>query len=321
MQENHIFQNLILNHLNEPDNTEIADQVNALREQSLANEQYFQEIKSVWEKAADTAVLSRIDKVQALHHFKSRLKDHIVLKPQKSYQWLSGVAAAAALVIAGVWLYSTSYGVKELVKETHAQVDSILLNDGSKVMLAQNTIVKYPDHFKGKTRDISLEKGKAFFKISKDPEHPFTISIGQSKVSVLGTSFNIKYTDSLIDVSVSTGTVRFTPNKVSKGAILNAGQSVSYNYALNIMTQPDGSNDNSWLTKELHFVDMPLQDVCKELSEYYGVKINLHDTVHTAKKFNANFKESSLNEILNVLKATYNIQVETSGDTVTIKSL
>ncbi len=66
---------------------------------------------------------------------------------------------------------------------------------------------------------------------------------------------------------------------------------------------------------------MPLNEVCKDLSDYYGVKIILKDKVRSQKKFNANFKDVSLKEALNVLKETYSINIVQQDQIIIIKSL
>ena len=321
MPDKKILRNLILDHLNEPENDFFYAKLNSIRKESSSNELYYQEIKRIWDAAEDTKILASINKDNSVNIFKAKLKDQVILKPSRSYRWLISVAAAATFLIASYWFYSSNVAGSDLYKETLSQADSLYLSDGSKIMLAENTMIKYPASFDGATREITLVKGKAFFKVFKDSKHPFQIAIGRSKVVVLGTSFNIKYSDSLIDLAVTTGKVRFTPNEVSTGAVLLAGETVSYNFITQTIDRPDGINATAWLTKELHFVDMPLSEVCSQLSDYYKVNISLHDTVRTAKKFNAHFKGSSLTEVLNVLKATYSIEIENKGDTATIKSL
>ena len=112
----------------------------------------------------------------------------------------------------------------------------------------------------------------------------------------------------------------FSPNEVSSPAILTAGQAISYNFIKSDLTLQDAVNANAWFTKELQFVDMPRDSVCQQLSAYFAVKIELNDDKHAAKKFNANFKNSSLDEVLTVLKETYQVQIHKSDTLITIDS-
>ncbi|MGY0039003.1 FecR domain-containing protein [Pedobacter sp. NJ-S-72] len=90
---------------------------------------------------------------------------------------------------------------------------------------------------------------------------------------------------------------------------------------LSIKWSESGSNATSWITKELVFVDMPLEEVCKQVSAYYNVNLVVHDKMRIAKKFNANFKDSNLSEILTVLKQTYKIKIDSTDHQITIKNL
>ncbi|WP_316835727.1 FecR family protein [Pedobacter nutrimenti] len=320
MQDNLNHQNIILTYLNDPENETLIQQVSEFRAQSEDNELYFKQIEKIWNASANLKPLYELNSSASVQKLSSRLIPHTLPKTKHNYLWLR-IAAAIVLVSAlSVWIYSEKFSVQELVKETTNQVDSVVLSDGSKIMLAKNSAIKFPDRFKGKTREISLLSGEAFFKVHRDPKHPFQVAIGHSKVSVLGTSFNIHYSKTKINVSVKTGKVSFLPNSVSRPSILIAGQAISYNLKENTVEKLDGANANAWLTKELHFVDMPLNKVCEELSSYYGVKIVLQETIRTAKKFNANFKGSSLEEVLTVLNETYKIQINKRDSLITIKS-
>ncbi len=292
--------------------------MNELRNLSAENEAYFQELKRIWDAAPETGKLSGVDYQASVKNFKLKLGRSATGKSKNTQFWIRNIAAILVLLCAGLWVYNEKFSVQYLVKNTSQKIDSVSLSDGTKIMLAENTSVRYPDHFKGTIREISLLKGQAFFKVHRDPAHPFQIGIGQSKVRVLGTSFNIKYSATNIDVSVATGKVMFLPNQVSKPSILIAGQAISYKFKENFLEIQNGDNANAWLTKELHFVDMPLNEVCEQLSDYYHVRILLVDELHIAKKFNANFKDSSLEEVLRVLKETYKIQINKRDSLITI---
>ncbi len=320
MQDQH-YKDTILKYLNAPQDDLLTREVNEMRNLSPENEQYFQEIKKIWEASAQTAVLFQLDHKASVRNFRNKLSQTIGVSTGGGFNWIRNIAAILVLSVLAFWFYSKETAVTYLVKETSGKIDSVSLNDGTKIMLAEHTAISYPEKFKGKERVVSLLKGQAFFKVFHDANHPFHVMILNSKVSVLGTSFNIMYSPSEINVSVKTGKVMFTPNRVSEPAILTAGQAISYNYVQNNLTLREAVNANSWLTKELQFVDMPLDEVCKQLGEYYHVKIDLYDKKHTVKKFNANFKDSSLEEVLTVLKETYQIEINKRDSIITIKSI
>jgi transmembrane sensor len=312
---------MILKHFNEPENQILAETVNQLRGRSEENEIYFQQTKRIWDNAAETKRLEGLDVEKSVRNFRLRLEEATYVEPKRFFSWTKVAAAAVVVIAVGIWIYSKETAVNYIVKNTSSAIDSVLLNDGSKVILAANSTIRYPEKFTDDIRPLDLLKGKAFFLVAKDSKRPFEVAIGNSTVKVLGTSFNINYSESSIDLSVQTGKVMFTPNEKSKPSILEAGQGLNYRYVENTLQMNKDDNAAAWFTKELRFVDMPLDEVCKQLSEYYGVHIELHDRKLTVKKFNANFKNTSLEEALTALKETYSIKIKREDQTIIIKSL
>jgi len=316
-----IHHSNILKYLDNPEDDSLSRLVSEFRDESAENELYFQEIKKVWDASAKTGLLSGIDHRSSMKAFKSKLTEGVSVANNFGFIWLRNIAAILALALLTFWIYSKQTQIDYLVKETSNGIDSVSLSDGSKVMLASHTAIKYPREFKGKLRELSLVKGQAFFMVHHDKDHPFTVDINSSKVTVLGTSFNIEYSSSEINVAVKTGRVMFSPNIKSEPAILNAGQAISYNYIQSNLTLQDAINANSWLTKDLQFVDMPLEKVCEQIADYYNIKVVLQDKRHTAKKFNAHFKNSDLDEVLIVLKETYKIKIDKQDNLITIQTI
>jgi transmembrane sensor len=313
-----IHQDIIVKYLDAPEDASLLTSVNEFRSRSAENENYFQEIKSIWEASAKTGFLAGIDHKSSIYAFQSKLTDGAPEANNFGFLWLRNIAAALVVALLAFWIYSKQTQIDYLVKQTGNSIDSVLLSDGTKVILAAHTVIKFPKEFKSKVREISLVKGQAFFKVHHDPDHPFNVAINNSKVTVLGTSFNIEYSLTEINVAVETGRVMFSPNIKSEPAILNAGQAISYNYVQSNLTLQEAINAKSWLTKDLQFVDMPLDEVCKQLSDYYKIQVILHDKKNTAKKFNAHFTNSSLEEVLTVLKETYKIEIVNQDSVLTI---
>lgn len=310
MLENNESLELIARYLDNPTNESLQLKIKAFRSASPQNESYFLEMERVWKYAASAARLEEVNAAEYSKRFKQSLDQNA---PRRSFgiTWLRGVAASLLLLAAGYWVYIESNKPTYLIKTTvKNQIDSVKLADGSVIILAENSELKYPDKFGTATREIVLSKGQAFFKIAKDKDHPFKVLMNQSEVEVLGTSFNIKLTDTSIQLGVKTGRVLFSPFKDGATSILTAGQALAYDIKKREFLTQSSENLDSWLTKELVFVDTPLEEVCKQLTSYYGVVIKIQDDKHTAKKLNAKFNDQSLNDVLIILNETYNIKIK-----------
>ncbi|WP_442588371.1 FecR family protein [Pedobacter sp. AW31-3R] len=313
MKDELAIQAQILNHLNAPGDKVLAQQVADQRLESVEYEDIYQETLFIWDTAPLTHRLEGIDHAAAVRKFQER----IIVK-KKGFIWLKIAAAVFFAMLTIFFIYPKKAEEFYLVKETNAQIDSLRLSDGTTVVLGAHSRIKYAKVLNDTLRELFLLKGKAFFKVHRDVQRPFFVNIHQSRVSVLGTSFNIDYEEKSIRLAVVTGKVMFSPNSVSQPSILKAGEALNYDILNRKITMETAANANSWFTKELEFVDMPLDEVCRQLSSYYKVKIVFRDDLHANKKFNANFKDSTLEEVLSVLKQTYKMHIVREKESITI---
>ena len=108
--------------------------------------------------------------------------------------------SVSAAVIAGIVCFAAWWAVPEqggdsrsLLTEENREKPTLVktLEDGSVVYLAQESTLKYPEHFAEDKREVNLQ-GEAFFDVAKKPEQAFTIETARVRVEVLGTAFNVR---------------------------------------------------------------------------------------------------------------------------------
>lgn len=302
---------LIARYLNEPTDPNLQSEIASFRAASAENEVYFLEIEQIWINSERAGSLVNADLELAAEKLKSNLPDVSTKSRKLKLTWPAGIAAAISLLAIGYLLYSPTRAPELITKATIAnQIDSVKLADGSILILAANSEVRYPKDFAEEARETFLTKGQVFFKVSKDEKHPFKVVMNQSKVIVLGTSFNLSLTENTIELTVKTGRVQFSPSHNGATSILTAGQALSYDIKKQEIRAKNSQNSDAWFTKELVFVDTPLEEVCKQLSAYYGTEIILDNKKHEGKKLNAKFKDQPLSEVLLVLNETYGIKIK-----------
>ena len=115
-------------------------------------------------------------------------------------------------LIGGYFIHSLTINEKMAMNEIYVprgNRTSVVLPDGSKVWLTNNSKLIYPDNFKGKTRDVQL-MGEAFFTVSHDAKKPFIVKLGEHRVKVLGTKFSVVAypQDNTIQVDLVSGKVQ-----------------------------------------------------------------------------------------------------------------
>jgi len=154
-----------------------------------------------------------------------------------------------------------------------------------------------------------LENGTAFFKVAKDASKPFVIELGQAKITVLGTQFELRKSSSSIQVRVKEGKVKFSSQDGER--ILMANQAVNYQFKSHQIKDEEIKDENafSYVSKSLHFNELPLNEVVESLNQYYSDRPIVLAKELKDCKLSANFENEKLENVLEVIKATMNVEV------------
>lgn len=83
---------------------------------------------------------------------------------------------------------------------------TLVLSDGTEVMMKPKSTLIYPRQFAANVRKVSLQ-GEAFFKVTHDASKPFLVYSNKIVTRVLGTSFHVKACREDVTVEVVTGKV------------------------------------------------------------------------------------------------------------------
>ena len=218
--------------------------------------------------------------------------------------------------------------VEDIVYNTEAsEKTQITLPDGSKVWLNENTKIAFAEKFE--TRIIRLE-GKAFFEVEHLTEdQPFEILSGDTKTTVLGTSFNVRAyaQEQRVEVTVETGKVAFEKvvekeDKIKAASVLlKAGDSGVFDKVEDSLNKKESKNENavSWKTGQLIFENTQIREVKEVLERYFDVKINTSDEKILNCHFTGVYQKPELEQILEVLKFSLNVEIEKGQNEFTLK--
>lgn len=275
------------------------------------------------------------DTEKALSKVKHRIENSKGLvvdkKPGLNFSQIVRIAvpAVAAMLLIGVGIFSLMKRAPEMVKfsSSDQMSASMQLPDGSHLSVNTNTVVQYPEKFRGKTREISLE-GEAFFEVSHNPERPFVVHAGGLDIKVKGTSFNVKTINSgeFVEVSVNTGIVEVYPAgdksmDEENHITLSAGEKATYNnhYGSIVKGVNDDLNLLSWKTGILIFRESRLKDVFESLEIKYKVSFILNNPELSNQRLTARFENESLREVMESLSLIFNIEYEIKDEQVVLK--
>lgn len=199
----------------------------------------------------------------------------------------------------------------------------VLMPDGSKVMLNELSDLQYSAKLFKNTRKVILS-GEAYFTIIRDVNRPFIIHTPRTLVTVLGTSFNIRaYPGEEQEIIVvSDGTVHVSPKESANAPaiILKEGERVllSKNSQSLHMNYNTDLNYKTWMTGELIFSNTTLINVVLALNKYYKENIIINDEELKRRTLTATFKDESLEEVLEVLKLVFYLQIEHKNEKIVL---
>ncbi len=184
--------------------------------ESEVNKAVFEEMQELWSLSADIEEDFDTDVAVAWEKVAKRTitKDAKVIPYSWSKQLLR-IAAVIFVVVGGYWLLDNwNQKPEDIAYQTATnEKTQITLPDGSKVWLNENTKIAFTENFD--PRIVNLE-GEAFFDVEHLTEdRPFEIRSGNTKITVLGTSFNVRAypEESRVEVTVESGTVAFEKTK------------------------------------------------------------------------------------------------------------
>lgn len=251
-----------------------------------------------------------------------KVKSQTLISPF-SIRKLLPVAAKAAAVVAllalGTWFVFDKMRnpeVEWIQVATQDHTDSMKLEDGSKVILKAGSRLEYPRGFSKVERVVKMT-GTAYFHVARDEKRPFEVLVGNEiSVAVLGTSFKIHQTDSLITVWVKSGKVEMSG--LSGKIQLDAGEEGRYYTDKHLLVERNKyeSNELSFVKGCLDFRNTPLTEVVHDLSEYYGVDVHVANSAVGRCRITTKFSKESFETALAVIVRTLNLTQEKRGKTI-----
>lgn len=159
-----------------------------------------------------------------------------------------------------------------------------------------------------------LINGEAFFEVSSDKDHPFTVYFGAYKLVVVGTKFNVRNRkdEKYKEITVLEGIVKVFDNNTPDGILVTKGQQLTIpEEGSSILKQVDAENFLSWKTGKLDFRKTRLEDIALILSRTKDAQITLDNNIKKCK-FTGDLSGLSIDEAIQVITLTNALKAEKS---------
>jgi transmembrane sensor len=194
--------------------------------------------------------------------------------------WGRGAVAAAAVGLSaavGFAGWKVSEGPLETYSTRPGETRSITLADGSHIRLDAASTMSVRLGLFG--RRVRLGDAEATFDVAKDARRPFEIAVGDQRVRVIGTEFNIRNYDGLTEVTVRRGVVAVLPAAGDDEPLakLTKGTAFEHVVGTNSFTTRRVAPDDAfaWTQGRLICQDRPLSEIVRYLNRRYGTPIRL----------------------------------------------
>jgi len=205
------------------------------------------------------------------------------------------------------------------------ETSSLTLSDGTVLSLNSGSRVTYPSSFSGDERKIFLD-GQVVAEVARDPEHPFIVSSGNVDVRVYGTKFDFKSfrNSDRVELLLMNGSVsmNISEDGLVREVKMTPGDVVQYDRLKGDVSISTVSPDNYRPFTEggaIHFFDLTLSDIAKDLERLFGVNIVISDERTANLRYFALFSNNEdLNGILSALNADGTLRIRHNGDTIYI---
>jgi len=288
------------------------------------NEKIFNEYEIIWSAETSSNKFNE-NTNNALKNVKSKFNKEI--DSGKNNLKITYRIAAAVIIIFGLTYLGNELlinkNVKILTLESGNETLKKVLPDGSIVWLNINSSIEFPEEFTNDERKIKF-KGEAYFKISHNPEKPFIIESENTETKVLGTEFNLRSSDSenIIELTLVEGKVLFTDTKTNESKTLNKEEIIKLNKNTRkiVKTKVSSTNHLYWKTKEIDLDGLSLKEIASELNTIFDINIKTDESVSDLIYYQSlPFKDSDASEILNIIKFTLNVKIDSINGSIILK--
>jgi transmembrane sensor len=291
----------------------------------------FEDLGGVWQSLDTLAEAKRDEKVATFVAEERRLQAAPQVKRRRRpARWLGRGVAASLLIAIGVLSWYHQEHESRTLSTAVGQHRNVTLADGSVVDLNTNSIVE--TRFTRTERSIYLRKGEALFTVAKNPDRPFVVIAGHTRVRAIGTAFNVRmYDQGRVEVIVTQGRVEvlqggapvFADSDVAAPARvplprseLTSGQRFQLGATSPVDTLSDATVDSAlaWREGAIVFDGVPLAKAIEELNRYTDARLVIVDPEIQGMRVGGRFRTDDVDGFVAALNRAFPITTQRGAD-------
>jgi transmembrane sensor len=222
--------------------------------------------------------------------------------------------ALVALTLAAivVWWSDPAYRTEHLTTAIgqHTEVE---LADGSHIHLNTDTQLDLSWHLR--SRRVQLQRGQALFNVEHTVYRPFMVDANDTRVTVLGTMFEVWRKPDLVQVTVLRGRVKVQ----TRNEAIYLSENQQTHATLQHIAAPvtvDAAMKTAWKDGKLIFDRTPLKDALQEMQRYTRTNIAAVDDALGNIPVSGVFDTARAENMLDLLPAILPVSVTRDGSDI-----
>jgi transmembrane sensor len=268
------------------------------------------------------AIAARADRLAALNLLELRQASS-GNGPRAAYRWfVLPLLAAASIALAALWggpFIASLLQPPDRTDSTDLGGRTLLsFADHTQIELNTNTSIRF--RITTAERTVWLEKGEAWFHVSHDAAHPFTVFVNGHRVTDLGTEFVARRDAGNVDVALLSGRATLSAAGAQIATLNPGDEAVATPVSLTVTrrTPQQLADALAWRHGMLVFRDAKLSEVVAEFNRYNAVKLVIADRSITDLKFSAELRTDDYEAFLNLAQNMLNLRADREGNSILI---
>ncbi|MEG2339973.1 MAG: FecR family protein [Odoribacter sp.] len=199
---------------------------------------------------------------------------------------------------------------------------TLQLSDGTRIFLNADSRLKYPETFKKDCREVELS-GEGYFEVTKDPKRPFFVKVGDTKICVLGTAFNVNAYKEIPEIKTTliSGKVNIVYQDQTLELIPGEQSRFNKNDASLQKERVNVSLYTAWKDGLFKFEHENLEHIMMILERWYDIQVFFESPHLKEYLFSGDLKKyDTIEEHLKMLEMTTNIHFTIQDHSVFISN-
>lgn len=179
----------------------------------------------------------------------------------------------------------------------------LILPDGSKVWLNAASSIHFPTVFKGNERHVTVT-GEAYFEVAKNAAMPFTISVKDMEVKVLGTHFDIMAYDdeSTMNTTLLEGSVKVSHGNLVRMLVPGQQSNIGKTGSIKV-TDAAVEEVMAWKNGWFQFNAHDIKTVMRQISRWYNVEVVYEGKIPAGHFTGLVSRNNDISQVLKIMQS------------------